>query len=188
MGKTSLPHLEKARRQKQFIRFSHRFEHFPVRGYVMDIGPTFFLMSLVSDRLWFDGFECFRHTDVRSVEPDPYTHFSESVLKKRGERPPKKPHVSVASIQELLRTAGRVFPLVTIQRERVNPEVCWIGRILSVNGDHVSMLDINPDATWIKSRRSYRLREITRVNFGGDYENALDLVSTKCPIQRTRPG
>ena len=177
MAKTCLSQLKNALRTRQFIRFSRRFEDFPVRGYVLDIGPTFFLMALVSDRLWFDGFECFRHVDVRSVKADPYTHFAESALRKRRERLPKRSRVSVASIEDLLLTAGRAFPLVTIHRERVDPKVCWIGRILGVEQGNVSLLEINPDATWNDKPAKYRLREITRVNFGGDYENALHLVA-----------
>ncbi len=133
-------------------------------------------MALVSDRIWFDGFECFRISDVSKVIADPYTRFAESALRKRCERLPKKPRVSVASVEELLLTAGRTFPLVTIHREQVDPGVCWIGRILEVKQGHVSLLEINPEAMWYEKPSTYRLKEITRVNFGADYENALHLV------------
>jgi hypothetical protein len=158
------------------MRFEGRFEHLPVRGYVLDLGPKFFLVAVVSDRIWFDGFECFRVGDVRDLRPDPHTVFAESALKKRGERVPKKPRVSVASIEELLLSASREFPLVTVHREQVDPDVCWIGRILSVERGRVSLLEITPDATWEEKPDSYRLSEITRVSFGADYETALHLV------------
>ena len=163
-------------RRRTFVRFESRFEHSPVRGYVFDVGPKFFLVAVVSDRIWFDGFECFRVGDVRDVRPDPYRAFAESALRKRGERVPKRPRVSVASIEELLLSASREFPLVTIQREQADPDVCWIGRILSVERDRVSLLEITPDATWDKKPESYRLSEITRVSFGAGYETALHLV------------
>jgi len=152
---------------------------------VLDIGPRFFLTALVSDRIWFDGFECFRLSDVRGVKADPYAHFAESALRKRRERLPRRPHVSVASIEELLLTAGRAFPLVTIQREQVDPTVCWIGRVLAVERRSVSMLEINPDATWSDKPSTHLLKEITRVNFGGDYENALHLVGNGTERRRS---
>jgi hypothetical protein len=93
----------------------------------MDVGPRFFLLALVSDRIRFEGFECFRCGDVKNLRPDLYAAFVETALKKRGERRPKKPRVSVGSIEELLLSAGRAFPLVTIHREQVDPNVCWIG-------------------------------------------------------------
>src|ERR1019366_3479203 len=97
MAKTCLSQLKDALRTRQFVRFSRRFEDLPIRGYILDVGPRFFLAALVSDRLWFDGFECFRFSDVSKVIADPYTQFAESALRKRRERLPKKPRVSVAS-------------------------------------------------------------------------------------------
>jgi hypothetical protein len=168
--------LVEAMRLRRFVRFSRRFEKSSIRGYVLDMGPRFFLLSLVSDRIRFDGFECFRVADVKGIRPDPYNVFVESALKRRGERRPKKPRVNVKSIEDLLLSAGRAFPLVTIHREQVDPEVCWIGRILGVERGRVSLLEINPDATWDDNPTEFKLSEITRVNFGGDYENALFLV------------
>jgi hypothetical protein len=170
-------------RNQRFIRLSRRFEDWAVRGYVLDVGPRFFLLALVSDRIWFDGFECFRISDIKGVRPDPYTAFEEKALKMRGERRPKRPHVSVANLEELLLTAGRVFPLVTIHREKIDPSACWIGRVLGVDRGCVSLLEINPDARWEGRPTEYRLGEITRVNFGGDYENALHLVGGEPPAR-----
>jgi hypothetical protein len=175
--------LAEAMRLGRFLRFSRRFEKPSIRGYVLDMGPRFFLLSLVSDRIRFDGFECFRVADVKGIRPDPYNAFVESALKRRGERRPKKPRVNVKSIQDLLLSAGRAFPLVTIHREQVDPDVCWIGRVLGVERGRVALLEINPDATWDDNPTEFKLSEITRVNFGGDYENALFLVGGDPPKQ-----
>lgn len=163
-------------RNRQLVRFDRRFDDSAVRGYVLDVGPRFFLLALVSDRIWFDGFECFRIGDVRGFRPDPHAGFAESALRKRRDWLPQKPHVSVRSIEELLVSASRLFPLVTVHREAIDPDVCWIGRILGVERGRVSLLGITPDATWEEKPESFRLSEITRVNFGGDYETALHLV------------
>ena len=44
-----LPH---AMHSREFIRFSRRFESSKIRGYVLDVGPQFFLLALVSDRIY----------------------------------------------------------------------------------------------------------------------------------------
>jgi len=181
-----LPFIQKAQKAKQLIRFSHRFESYPIRGYVLDIGPKFFLMAIVCDRIWFDGFECFRLSDVSKVMIDPYARFAETALRKRRERIPKKPRISVASVEELIMSAGQTFPLVTIYREKIDPGVVWIGKILGFEQDHVSLLEINPDANWENKRSKYHLKEITRVGFGGDYETALDLVAKKPDLHRLK--
>ncbi len=168
--------LINAMHKRQLVRFERRFEGSPVRGYVLGVGPKFFLLALVSDRIWFDGFECFRIEDVRGFRQDPHACFAESALRKRRDRLPQKPHVNVGSIEKLLLSAGRQFPLVTIHREQVDPDVCWVGRVLGIEHGRVTLLDMTPDAIWEEKPESFRMSEITRVNFGGDYETALYLV------------
>jgi hypothetical protein len=168
--------LLKAARDRQLVRFSRRFEDDTVRGYIIGVGPVFFLILLVSDRIWFDGFECFRATDVRGFEADPYARFAETALRKRGERRPKSPRIDLGTIEGLLLTANRNFPLVTIHCERLDPEVCYIGRVVGVERGRVSLLEIQPGAVWDSIPSAYGLKDITRVGFGGDYEDALSIV------------
>src|SRR5260370_7941949 len=40
-----------AMHRRELIRFSRRFESSKIRGYVLDVGPQFFLLALVSDRI-----------------------------------------------------------------------------------------------------------------------------------------
>jgi hypothetical protein len=45
------------------------------------------------------------------MQPDPYAEFAEAALKKLHEPKPRKPRVSVASVEQLLLSAGRVGAL-----------------------------------------------------------------------------
>jgi hypothetical protein len=173
MSVKRLAELADAMRSRRLVRISRRFESWTITGYVLDVGPRFFLLWVVSDLIRFDGFQCFRCTDVKNLQPDPHAAFVEAALKERGDRRPRKPRVSVASISELLLSAGRAFPLLTIHRERVDPDVCWIGRVLGIDRGRLSLLEIDTDAKWENSSEEHRIAEITRVDFGGDYENAL---------------
>jgi len=166
-----------AAKSRLLMRLSRRFERTAVRGYVLDVGPRFFLLSLVSDRIWFDGFECFRVADIRRAKPDPHADFVEAALRKRRARRPRKPPVSVRSVARMVESAGRAFPLVTIHREEVKSSVCWIGRVQAVRAGKVSILEVDPAAKWEARPTKHRLAELTRLSFGGDYENALYLVS-----------
>jgi hypothetical protein len=174
--KASQRSLQNAMRNRWLVRFSRRFEPGSVRGYVLDIGPEFFLLALVSDRIWFDGFECFRAKDVLDVRRDPYADFAEAALKLRHEQIPKIPPIELDSAKQLLLSANRAFPLVAIHREESDPHVCHIGHVLAVNRGIVTLQEICPDATWEDTPRSYPLNEITRIGFGADYEDALHLV------------
>jgi hypothetical protein len=169
--------LVAASRKKVLVKFTRPFEEGPITGYVMDVGPEFFLVSLVDDGIRFNRFQCFRLSDVRSLEiPAKYSRFSETALRKRGEHLPKKPRVVLGSLPKLLSSANGAFPLLTIHREKSDPDVCHIGRVVELSNQSVSLLEIGPDASWDEKPETYRLSEITRVDFGGDYEEALHLV------------
>jgi hypothetical protein len=163
-------------RARTLVRFDRRFEESPIRGYVLSVGPQLFLLSLVSDRIWFDGFEAFRISDVRHLRPDPHAAFAEAALKRRRQRLPSRPKVSLATTGALLRSAGKQFPLVALHRETVTPDVCHIGRPVRVYGGRVSLLEIDPDAAWDREPTEYNLAQVTRVGFGADYEDALHIV------------
>jgi hypothetical protein len=180
---TTASQLAKYMRNHQFIRFTRRFEQGSVRGYVLDVGPRFFLLASQGDEIRFDGFSCFRVGDVNGLRPDPYAAFTEAALKKLREPIPKKPNVSVSSIEELLLSANRAFPLLTIHRETADPGVCWIGKIKEVRLGQVSLLEIGPDAKWDRKPTAYRMNEITSVEFGGEYERALHLVGGNPPAR-----
>lgn len=187
MLRSRISQLKDARRQQTLLRITRRYEKFPIRGYVTDIGPKFFALQLVSDRIWFDGFECFRIADVKEIKVDPYARFAEAALKKRGESKSKKSGVNVRDIRSILQSANRVFPLITLHREAVDSTVCQIGRVAEIKRDKVSLLEIRPNATWRSQPDEYRLSEITRVSVGGDYEDALHIVGGN-PVQNGRPG
>lgn len=175
-------------RAKRLVRIFRRFEDSESRGYVLDIGPRFFLFLLVSDRIWFDGFECFRIEDLKKVEAAPYAAFAEAALKKRRQAKPRRPAVRLGRSEELLTSAGRTFPLVSIHCEVVDRNVCWIGCVLSVQGGRVRLRLITPAAEWESKPTFYRLSQITRISFGGDYERALQLVGGPPPRAVRRTG
>jgi hypothetical protein len=54
--------------------------------------------------------------------------------------------------------------------------MCSIGRVVDLGSNRVTLLEIGPDASWDDTLQTYGLSEITRVDFGGDYENALQLI------------
>ena len=176
MSNSRSPLLVDAMNEYHLVRIRRRFESSPIRGYVIDVGPQFFLLAIVSDRLWFDGFECFRIADVLGVRVDPYANFAEAALKRRAQRKPRKSKIDVESVESILLSASKAFPLVAIHMERKDPDICYIGRVRGIAKEKVSFLEINPHAKWETEPNQFPLSKITRVNFGGDYEGALHLV------------
>jgi len=117
---------------------------------------------------------------------DPYTGFVEAALRKRGHRVRRPPRVDISSLETILLTAARLFPLVTIHCERLDPDVCHIGRVVQVERGRLFLLEIGPSADWDTEVTEYSLRDITRVDFGGSYEEALSLVGGPGPQANQR--
>ncbi len=181
MSKPILTHLTDAIAGQTYVRLTRRFEDSPIHGYALAIGPEFFLFALVNEQIWLDGFECFRIADIKKIKPAPYAAFAEKALELRGERRPGKPRITMDSIESVLHSANRAFPLVTIHLEKADPQVCYIGKVTGISQGKVSLLEIAPSAKWDELPTTYSLRKITRVSFGGDYEDALHLVGGKPP-------
>lgn len=175
---------------KVLVQFTRPFDNGgSTSGYILERGPQFFLLALVESNLRFDGFNCIRYRDVRKLRvPATHAAFVESALRLREEHIPQMPKVNLRSTSELLATAGRAFPIVTIHRENVNPDVCHIGRVNAVDENRVELLEIGPDAVWDPQPLSYRTREITRIDFGGSYEDALILVGGLPPDKKPPIG
>ncbi|MGA2809675.1 MAG: hypothetical protein ABSE87_16220 [Terracidiphilus sp.] len=172
---------------KTLVKFWNPYDSGSTQGYVLDIGPHFFLLGLIGGEIRFNGFQCLRLSDVRRLQvPDPYSDFIVAALRKRGESIKRKPNINLQSLPELLWSANRLFPLVTIHRERVKPDTCEIGRVIDIGKAQVSLLEIGPDAVWEEEPTDIPLREITRVDFGGGYEDALQLVGGNPPRSRVR--
>lgn len=185
MVQSMIEQLKAAARDGHLIRLYRPFEETYVRGYILDVGAEFFLLGLVSDRLWLDGFECFRVGDVDELVPDPYADFTQAALAARGEARPAMT-LGLDDIVALLTSAAERFPLVTIHQERDQPEACYIGKLISIEGGIAWMLEIGPDAKWDEDPSAHKLAEITRVNFGGDYEDALALIGGSPPAETPR--
>ncbi len=151
-------------------------------GYVIDATDEFVLLLVVGDLIRFDGFSVLRVGDLSSIEvPAPNREFVEQALRVRGEEVVSAPRVDLASLVSVLSSASKEFPLVTIHQEEVAPDVCFIGRIISVDAAKLTLLDIGPDAEWDEEPTERNVTDITRVDFGGQYEDALFQVGGEPP-------
>lgn len=179
MNRTKLQaDLAAAMAGRSLVRITRKVEPRAADGYIVNASEQWLLLLLVGDAVTYSGFQAFRLQDVESLEtPSPRAVFFEAVLRKRGLRRPRAPRLNLSSAQELVLSAGSIFPLVTIHRERADPLACHIGKVISASSASVSLLEVTPDATWAEAPATYRLAQVTRVDVGGPYEEALALVA-----------
>jgi hypothetical protein len=170
--------LQSAAARNELVRVALTTSSSAVDGYVVEVGPELFLLSVVNDCIVFDGFNALRFDDIKQIwSPAPHHAFVERALSLRKQERPLAPGVDVSSLGALLTSAARAFPLITLHRERVDPDVCQIGRLVVIGERSVTLREISPDATWYPGTESYDLQDITRVDFGCLYEAALFAVN-----------
>jgi hypothetical protein len=147
-------------------------------GYIQAVGKDYFALSLIDKGIRFDGYNCFRFKDItKFVSPAPYAEFVEAVLKLRHDKRPKFKALDVSSLSSLVKSVAKRFPLLTLHLENDDDGACYIGRLLSVSDDEISILQVTPAGKWEANPQRYELSTITRVDFGGAYEQALFLVA-----------
>ena len=173
--------LNDAKSERRLVRLNTRYDEWDARGHVVGLGSGFVMIAVVNDRIWLDGFECFRRPDIISVQGDPNARFIEKALELRGEMIPEAPPVSLERIEDLLASSGNAFRLVTIHRETEAPDICQIGHVIEVVGGELATREVSPAAEWDVELERYQTSSVTRVSFGADYEAALTLVAGEPP-------
>lgn len=147
------------------------------------MGATWLAMQPLSDRIAFDGWRLARLKDVQavSIDPDP-DRFEIKALKARGLWPPTVPDVTLDDVVGALETAAAAAPLVTVHDEFDRPDVCWVGAVQSVDATKLRLLKVDPDGDWGRRASTFHPEDITRIEFGGGYEEALHLVAGPPPV------
>jgi hypothetical protein len=160
------------------VSLTRRFEEHSELGYVLAVDSERFLLLCVSPQIRLEGFSVLRTADVAELEaPHEHAEFVEEALRLRGESVETAPDIALGDTGAAIRSAAATFPLVTLHREEVDPDACHIGAVVRVTDDSVRILEIDPDADWEEEETTYALSEITRIDFGGGYEEALALVA-----------
>ena len=170
--------LEEARDLDAIVRvYREGLEDGWVDGFVVALGDDFIALEVFDKAGRLDGYNCLRYRDISElVVPAPNAAFLTKALKARGLARSDHFKVDVSSPPALLASAGQNFPLVSVFDEGQD-NVCWIGKVVAVTEHEVRLTYINPDARFDREPSSYLLDGITRVDFGGSYEEALHLVA-----------
>ncbi len=176
--------LEKALLNKKLVRIRRWIPNADaIDGFVVGTSKHWVLLAFVTDQVVFDGWKAIRREDIQSVvslgKKDP---FQIRALKKRGQWPPKAPNpMNLKTIGDLLQTASFGDQLVVISCDFARTDICWIGSVLKISRRTLTLLEVTTNADWDRNPTRYDLDDITEVDFGGDYAEALALVAGPKP-------
>lgn len=159
-------------RLRRTIRRADRLE-----GFVAGVGKEWILVHVLNPDMFLDGYSALRIADLRRLErrggPE---SFPVRALRHFGETPVVANGVDLDSIHGVVRSLAERLPLVAINMEHFDPDVCWVGRPARVGKRRLRLLEIHPDAQWDQVPTKWRLDRITRVDAGGRYLQALHAV------------
>lgn len=154
-----------------------------IEGFVVGVGDKWVLLALLDDLLILNGYVAVRLDDVEKVRrrggPDSMVG---RALASRGQWPPVRADVRLdGKTTELLQSAAEQWPVVTLHLEHEDPTDCFVGRPVDYTTRSVDWLDISPEAEWCDNVVKHPLSQVTRVDFGGLYEEALVAVGGPPP-------
>jgi hypothetical protein len=141
------------------------------------VGERWLLLHVLDDAVRFDGWCAVREADVGRVDlMDPDDEFEPRALELRGDRPRRQPDVALGDVRALLASVQAISPLILLQTEADDPDIAYIGRIAAIDDGEIVLETVDRAGRWDDAER-YRYADITRVEFGSGYLEALALVA-----------
>jgi hypothetical protein len=163
------PRLKEALETGEMIRLQRTFDTWSTFGPVVGLSKKWMLIHEVCS-CHFDGWQAIRLADIKSIESDPT--FVPQFMKQRGQNSQAQPLLDLTNVASILKTAHLVFPLVTIELEKLLPETSYVGQVDHIDRSHVWLSEITPAAVWNRTR-VYPLKKITKVYLGDEFCNCL---------------
>lgn len=151
-----------------------------VTGVIVGIGARWLAMAIVANEFDWDGWALIPLRSVRSCrrrESEPWGRFVNAVQKHRGTSIPLLPDLSLDDSAELIRSAAANFPVITVARDYARPGIVWIGVARVLDEQTVALRSVDPSGNWTDVPKLIDIADITRIDVGGDYEDALWIAS-----------
>jgi hypothetical protein len=168
--------LREAQQQHQLIRlWRGELEHGSFCGYVGGVGREFFLLWVVGDGITYDGMYVMRHRDVSELEaPDKHAVFMEKALALKHLMPRTPRGFPLDDIRSVIQAAAAQAPVIGVHVDSEDEsEVCYIGRLVSVEEDGFNMQEISPDAEWLREASFFSWDEVSTVSIEDGYATSL---------------
>lgn len=172
--------LEKVRADQQLVRVVRtRFAQEGASiGYVIGRSDELLLLQKMSDRIDLDGYEILRMRDVSGIESTfDNSGFYRRALGLKQKKPDQLNEIDLSSLSRAIETISERYPLIVIGRERAAPGEVSIGRLKALRKLGFSLQWMTPNAELLSDAEFYRYSSVTRLEFGGEYEQTLALVA-----------
>jgi hypothetical protein len=170
--------LELAYTTESLVWVRRAFDGRPWRGFVVGVSESLVVFHVLSaGTMRLNGYTTVRLKDIQECTED--DTFVPTALKLMGERPRSQPDLLFVDIAGLLSSVGAHFPLLEIYQEKTKPAF-YIGRVVGFGKKKVHLQAVSRTGEWGDIHK-FSCAEITRVDFGDGYDQALWLVARRQP-------
>jgi hypothetical protein len=176
--------LREAQQSQQLVRlWRGELEHGSFCGYVGSVGREFFLLWVVGDGITYDGMYVMRHRDISELEaPDKHAVFMQKALTLKNLVPRLPRAFPLDNIRDVVQAASAMAPVIGIHVDSEDEaEVCYIGRLVSVEEDGFNMQEITPDGEWLHEASFFGWDEVSTVTMEDGYAQSLLAVAGAPP-------
>lgn len=152
-----------------------------LEGFVVDLDRGWVVLHIVYD-VGLNGWSVVRLDTVRAVEREPANSFLPRALAHFGEEPAPV-LVDLSDGRDAIRSLATTFPILTVFTEGDDPRSAVVGRPIRAGKKKVDLLEITADGSWERAEpRRLRYEDITRIDVGGRYEQALHQLGGYPPV------
>jgi hypothetical protein len=154
------------------------FDESPWYGFVVGSSDHLVALHLVNDAYALDGYLVVRQADITTQEESfAKRPLVEDALRLKGQAPRDPGPLDLSGVRALMESAQRLYPALVINRERIHPGECEVGTVRMASEDSYVLRWLNAAAAWENDDRPFLFRDVTMVQFGGEYEQTLALVA-----------
>jgi len=179
-----LKRLRRALDGQYFVRITRWFEGADiVSGFVVGLGTKWIAVASLDEGKHPDGWELIRLKDIQKVRVSADRTVEIRVLQARHQWPLAAPPLLLNGTSALLRSTASCAELVSVHTEKYNSGAMWVGALVDVNGGHLQLEGLDPEACWDDEVFSFKLRDISRVQIADSYTAALALVADPRPMR-----
>lgn len=172
--------MERVIQKKWLVEFNRKpLDKHPLFGFMLARNDEFTLIQeFDSSHFQLNGWIVFKNDSVKNFKVyDDQQYFLTEVVRFEKIRP-RSVEISIDSWADILASAAEKFPLIVIERERIERDACYIGKLVETKNNGFVLWDIDPSAEWDK-KRNYKYKDVTKIQFGGKYETVLASVNSK---------
>lgn len=158
-----------------------------LEGVVLELSEEWVLLAGLREGAYLNGYHALRVKDLVDVESE--TRFL-PFLQRHQTWPPARPAVEfeLSDLRSIVTVGASVAGVVSIYREAKWPGTVLIGAPIEWTKKSLWLLPITPRCHWEDHMVQVRLKDLTQVGFGGDYEAAvLEVAGSVPPRSHTAP-